>query len=424
MKKFAVATLGCKVNQYESNSMKQMLQEKGYEQVSFLDVADIYIINTCTVTEMAAKKSKQMTRKAKSLNSDSFVIVTGCLAQNSPDEIKKQTGADLVLGNMEKSEIISYISSQEDSVRDIMKMRFYDNMHITKSDERTRAYVKIQDGCVNFCSYCIIPYVRGPVRSRELEDIINEVISLSENDVREVVLTGIHLDSYGADLKESTLTDVIRELNKIEKIDRIRLSSLEPTVITPSFISEVNKYGKLCHQFHLSLQSGCDRTLKEMNRKYTADDFRKAADLIYSNWTDSAITTDIIVGFPGETEQDFLKSLEFVSSIGFLKVHVFKFSRRKGTKAYDMKDQVSAAVKDDRSRKMIELSAMMTHSFMNRFIGQKAEVLTEEHDGKYSKGHTRNYIPVVIENENLQLNEIYEVILTKNKKGYMTGEVY
>lgn len=422
MKKFTITTLGCKVNQYESSSIKQALIEKGYEYVSFLEFADIYIINTCTVTAVAAKKSKQISRRVRKINKDAYVVVTGCLAQN--EDIKKQTGADLVLGNSEKKDIVNYIINNVDSVKDIMKVKVYDNMHIQKPDDRTRAYIKIQDGCINFCSYCIIPYVRGPIRSRQIDDIENEIKQLVKNSVKEVVLTGIHLDSYGKDLNNISLIDVIKKINKIDGLKRIRLGSLEPTVITKQFIDEIIKLDKVCHQFHLSLQSGCNKTLKAMKRKYTIEQFKKAAILIYDSFKDGAITTDIIVGFPNESEEDFIKSYKFVKEVGFLKVHVFKFSKRKGTKAYDMINQISKTIKDERSKKMIKMTNNLSKEYLDKYVNKQLEVLTENIDGEYIKGHSTNYISVLIKNNKLQLNKIYNINILENKGDYLIGDLY
>jgi len=423
MKTFAITTLGCKVNQYESNSIKQSLIEKGYKNVSFLDYADIYIINTCTVTEMAAKKSKQITRRVRKINKDAYVVVTGCLAQNNALEIKEQTSANLVVGNSEKKDIANYIISNTDSVKDIMSVKTYDNMHISKSDERTRAYIKIQDGCVNFCTYCIIPYVRGPIRSRKIDDIEKEVKELVKNKVKEIVLTGIHLDSYGKDLKNISLIDVIKRINDIDGVKRIRLGSLEPTIINNQFIEQIKKLDKVCYQFHLSLQAGCDITLKNMNRKYTTKQFKSAALLIYNQLKEAAITTDIIVGFPGESEDHFNKSYDFVKGIGFLKVHVFKFSKRKGTKAYDMQNQIDGSVKNERSKKLIEMTSNLTEKYLEKYVGKILEVLTENIEEKHVKGHSKNYINISIKNTKLKLNEIYKVKIVKNNKTYLIGEV-
>jgi len=398
MKKFAISTLGCKVNQYESSAIKEELIAKGYKYVSFDELADIYIINTCTVTNMAAKKSKQIIRRARILNENAYVVVTGCLAQNTPLEIQEQTGADLVLGNSEKSNIVKFIEDRHNHVNDIMSINIYDNMHISTSDTRTRAYVKIQDGCVNFCTYCIIPFVRGPIRSRNLTE-----------------------DSYGKDLENIQLIDVIKQVNKINGLKRIRLGSLEPTIITMQFIDEIKKLDKFCYHFHLSLQSGCDKTLKAMNRKYTTKQFKDATILIYDQLKNSSITTDIIVGFPNESDDDFIDSYNFIKNIGFLKVHVFKYSRRKGTKAYNMANQINGNIKAVRSKQMMQLANEMTNNFLNKYINQQVEVLTEEDDGKYIKSHTKSFVSVLIEKNDIKLNEIYNVVITENKGEYLKG---
>ncbi len=421
--KFAITTLGCKVNQYESDAMSNQLLAHGYELVKFSSDADLYIINTCTVTEMAAKKSRQMARKAKRTNERAIVVVTGCLAQNTPNEVKQLTKADIVIGNQEKSKLVEYIKEHISHVENIMSITTFDEMGDTFASTRTRAYVKIQDGCVNFCTYCIIPYVRGPVRSRQMSSIVNEVVNLTNRGIKEVVLTGIHLDSYGSDLQSDTLLDVLHELDKIKLLRRIRLSSLEPTVITRDFIKQVKKMDKFCHHFHLSLQAGCDKTLKRMNRKYNISDFNRAASLIYEQLPDCSITTDIIVGFPGETEDDFLKSMTFIKGIKFLKVHVFPFSKRKGTKAYDMVDQITKQVKSDRAKRLSHLSEKMTYDFLDTYVGKKVSVLTEEFEGKYMKGHTMNYITVLIDNKEVKENIEITVIIKENCGTYLKGVI-
>lgn len=419
--KFAITTLGCKVNQYESDAMSNSLLGQGYELVKFSSVADLYIINTCTVTEMAAKKSKQMARKAKRTNEQAIVVVTGCLAQNSPDEVKELTNADIVIGNHEKGKLIEYVNNHTSHVEDIMSIKTFDEIGNSIVTTRTRAYVKIQDGCVNFCSYCIIPYVRGPVRSRQLSAIVNEVKKLTEQGIKEVVLTGIHIDSYGSDLKDVNLLDVLKELQKIKLLKRMRLSSLEPTVITGDFINKVKKMDKFCHHFHLSLQAGCDKTLIRMNRKYNISDFNRAASLIYEQLPDCSITTDIIIGFPGETDSDFHESLTFIKKMKFLKVHVFPFSKRKGTKAYDMIDQIEKNVKSDRAQQLSHEASKLTYEFLDTYVGKKVVVLTEELENEYMKGHTMNYMTVLIKNKNIMENVEITVTIQENCGTYLKG---
>ncbi len=419
--KFAITTLGCKVNQYESDAMSNSLLGQGYELVKFSSIADLYIINTCTVTEMAAKKSKQMARKAKRTNEQAIVVVTGCLAQNTPDEVKELTNADIVIGNHEKSKLIEYVNNHTSHVEDIMSIKTFDEIGNSIVKTRTRAYVKIQDGCVNFCSYCIIPYVRGPVRSRKLPAIINEVEKLTEQGIKEVVLTGIHIDSYGSDLENVNLLDVLKELQKIQLLKRIRLSSLEPTVITRDFINQVKKMDKFCHHFHLSLQAGCNKTLIRMNRKYNTSDFNRAASLIYKQLPDCSITTDIIVGFPGETDDDFHESLTFVKKMKFLKVHIFPFSKRKGTKAYDMIDQIEKNIKSDRAQQLSNEASKLTYEFLDTYVGKKVIVLTEELEDEYMKGHTMNYMTVLIKDENIIKNVEITVTIQENCGTYLKG---
>lgn len=348
-KKVAFCTLGCKVNQYETNAMIEQFMEKGYEIVEFEEKADVYIINTCTVTNMADRKSRQMLRRVKEMNEEALVIACGCYAQVAKEELEKIPEIDLIYGTNEKNKMAEYveeyINSVEDKrkqkkevVTDVMYQKEFLDFGTTSYTEKTRAVIKVQDGCDRFCSYCIIPYARGHVRSRKIESVVKEVSKIAEEGIKEVVITGIHIASYGKDFKEKKeLIDLLEEINKIEGIERIRLGSIEPTLITEEFLKRLTKLEKICDHFHLSLQSGCDQTLKRMNRRYTTEEFRKSTELLKKAYPNVALTTDIIVGFPGETEEEFEKTYQFLKEIDFYKMHIFKYSQRKGTKAAVMR---------------------------------------------------------------------------------------
>lgn len=401
MKKIASYALGCKVNQYESEAIAELFAEKGYEVVSVDDEADVYIINTCTVTNFGDKKSRQLIRKVKRQNENAIVAVVGCYAQTAPGELAAVHGVNLVIGTKDKSKIVELVEDYQaeqgvqNYVTDIMHERVFEPLEIKKLANRTRAYLKIQDGCSQFCSYCIIPYARGPIRSRQPEDVIAEVKRLAENGFKEVVLTGIHVASYGKDLKTITLIDIIRQVHEVEGIERIRFSSIEPNVVTEEFAAAMAELPKVCDHFHLSLQSGCDKTLKEMNRKYDTEKYRQAAALLRKYLPDVAITTDIIVGFPGETEEDYQASRAFAEEIGFSKIHVFPYSPKKGTPAAARKDQLQNAVKQERSHDLITVSDRMTDAFLQKHVGKVMPVLFERCIGDdVYEGHTTNYMKV------------------------------
>ena len=405
-KKVAFCTLGCKVNQYETNAMEEAFLNSKYEVVNFEEVSDIYVINTCTVTNMSDKKSRQMIRRAKQLNPNSIVVAVGCYAQVSKEKLEEIEEVDLILGNNEKKEILKYIEKFEAEkivhLEDIMHQKEFVDFGITTHMEKTRAVIKVQDGCDRFCSYCIIPYARGRVRSRKIENVVEEIKSLVKTGVKEVVLTGIHIASYGKDFKEEiALIDLLEKINEIKGIERIRLGSLEPTIIDEKFLERLSKLHKICHHFHLSLQSGCNDTLKRMNRRYTTNEFERVVTLLRNTYTDVILTTDIIVGFPGETEKEFLATYEFLKKIKFYKMHVFKYSRRKGTKADLMENQVNPQIQEERSKKLLELSNNNQREYNQKYIGKIVEVLFEEKQGKYIKGHTSNYLMV-----NTKSNEI------------------
>jgi len=431
MNKIAFITLGCKVNQYETNAMIQKFIEQGYNIVEHTKKADIYIINTCTVTNMSDRKSRQMLRRVKDLNPHAIVVACGCYAQVAKEELKDIKEIDLILGNNEKKEIVKYIEKYIDekhkikSIEDVMQTReFVDFGNVTYT-EKTRAVIKVQDGCDRFCSYCIIPYARGRVRSRRPESVISEIKNIAKKGIKEVVITGIHVASYGKDFKEDyRLINLLEEINKIEGIERIRLGSIEPLLIDEKFISRLVKLKKICHHFHLSLQSGCDETLKRMNRRYTTKQFGKIVNLLRENYNDVILTTDIIVGFPGETEEEFNKTYEFLKKIKFYKMHVFKYSKRKGTKAATMQMQIDGNIKEIRSQKLIELSNRNEREYNKLYIGKEVEVLFEERKEGVYKGHTKNYILVYLpekyihNNEKIE-NEIINVKCEKNENNFI-----
>ncbi|WP_244648383.1 tRNA (N(6)-L-threonylcarbamoyladenosine(37)-C(2))-methylthiotransferase MtaB [Ruminiclostridium herbifermentans] len=402
----SIFTLGCKVNQYESEAVSSIFEQNGYEVVPFEQSSDVYIINTCTVTSLSDRKSRQSIRKAKKNNPNAIVVVMGCYAQTSSNEILKIPEVNMVIGTKDRDKILDYINRIEEgeckinAVDNIMSTRDFEELKVSSYKERTRACLKIQEGCSQFCSYCIIPYARGPIRSRKPEAIIQEVKELSENGFTEIVLTGIHLASYGKDLKTTSLLDIIQRINVIEGIKRIRIGSLEPTTITEEFVKAANKMPKLCPHYHLSLQSGCDNTLKAMNRKYTTNEYRYSVELLKRHIPDVAITTDIMVGFPGETEEDFEVSLNFAREMGFSKIHVFKFSPRTGTPAASFDNQVSPQEKERRSQLMLELSNNLEREYLDNYVRREMEVLYEQelHGKKgFMEGLTKNYIRVIAE---------------------------
>ena len=409
MNKVAFITLGCKVNQYETNAMAQEFLEKSYEVVEHTEIADIYVINTCTVTNMSDRKSRQMLRRVKELNENAVVVACGCYAQVAKSELEKIEEVDLILGNNEKKNIVELVEKfvktkkKELEIEDVMNQKEYVEFGDVVYTEKTRAVIKVQDGCDRFCSYCIIPYARGRVRSRKPEKIISEINKIAEEGIKEVVITGIHIASYGKDFKEDyKLINLLEEINKIEGIKRIRLGSLEPLLITEEFVNRLVRLEKICHHFHLSLQSGCDKTLKRMNRRYTIEEFRNIVNLLRKNYEDVNLTTDIIVGFPGETDEEFDKTYEFLKEIKFYKMHVFKYSQRKGTKAAVMSGQIDGNKKEERSRKLIELSNINEKEYNENYVGKEVEILWEEKKEEFYRGHTKNYISAYrkLENQN------------------------
>jgi len=430
MKKVAFCTLGCKVNQYETNAMEEKFIKAGYEVVDFEDRADVYIINTCTVTNMSDKKSRQMIRKAKQLNLDSIVVAVGCYAQVSKEKLEQVQEVDLILGNNEKKEIVEYIEQFKSEkivhLEDVMQQKEFVDFGTTVHMDKTRAVIKVQDGCDRFCSYCIIPYARGRVRSRKIENIMEEIETLAKNGVKEVVITGIHVASYGKDFKEDIgLIDLLEKINEVDGIKRIRLGSIEPTIIDIQFLNRLSKLDKICHHFHLSLQSGCNETLKRMNRRYTTEEFEEVTDLLRNTYTDVILTTDIIVGFPGETQEEFDKTYEFLKKINFYKMHIFKYSRRKGTKADLMENQILPEIQEERSKKLIELSSMNQQKYNKEYIGKKVQVLFEENEGEYIKGHTQNYLLVKVKANKIKEyhNKLEDVRITSIDAEELIGEM-
>ena len=456
-------TLGCKVNTYETEAMEQQFLTYGYELSQ--DMADIYVINTCSVTNIAERKSRQMMRRAKELNPKAVIVVCGCYAQTSKEEIEKMPEVDIVIGINEKTNIVKIteeylknnnIVNNEDNkkggivkVSDVMHQNEYLDFGTTTYTELNRAVVKVQDGCDRFCSYCIIPYARGKVRSRNPESILREITKIAQSGIKEVVITGIHLASFGKDFKVDDeikfrkefgysenyerfnskddlhtggfrLIELLEQINKVKGIERIRLGSLEPKLITEEFVSRLSKLNKICDHFHLSLQSGCDKTLKDMNRRYTTEEFENSANLLRKVYPNVSLTTDVIVGFPGETDEDFEKTYEFLKKIKFYKMHIFKYSPKKGTVAKEMKNQIDGKIKEERSSKLIELSDKNQNEYNKEYIGKEVKVLFEEYKNGYFKGHTSNYFMVNVKedkiNEDKIVNNILNVKITENNK--------
>ena len=414
MKKVALHNLGCKVNAYETEAMQEMLEHAGYEIVPFQEGADIYVINTCTVTNIADRKSRQMLHRARKMNPDAVVVAAGCYVQAQAEKQVIDPCIDIVLGNNKKQDLLTALQAYEEAhgdlreVIDINHTKEYENLHLTKQGEHTRAYIKVQDGCNQFCSYCIIPYARGRVRSRAKEDVVAEVTDLAKNGYQEVVLTGIHLSSYGIDFEnEDNLLSLIRAVHEIEGIKRIRLGSLEPRIITEEFVQAIAALPKMCPHFHLSLQSGCNETLKRMNRRYTSEEFYEKCEILRKYFKKPALTTDVIVGFPQETEEEFETTYEFLKKICFYETHIFKYSKREGTKAAVMQGQIPEQIKAKRSARLIELGEKNRRAYEESFLGKTVEVLVEEKSDVNGKemwtGHTKEYMKIALESEkNLQ----------------------
>ena len=422
MHKVAFATLGCKTNQYETDALMDLFYNHRFEIVDFEEFANVYIINTCTVTNVGDKKSRQMIRRAKKNNPDAIVVVIGCYAQISPDEVSAIEDVDIVIGTDARGGIIKYIEDYQNGltdkpyviVKDIMKIKQFEELTVKHIKEHTRAFIKIQEGCNQFCSYCIIPYARGQVRSRSLDNIVSEISELVKQGYKEFVLTGIHIGSYGLDLESIGLIDLMEAIHRIEGLERIRLGSIEPRLITASFVERLSKLDKVCDHFHLSMQSGSDSVLKRMNRKYTSDEYDKAVQALRQVYKNPSITTDIIVGFPGETDAEFDETYKFVEHIHFSEIHVFKFSKREGTPAAKMKDQVSGDVKKLRSEKLIQLGNQMTLDYLETYKGEILNVLFEEFKDGNWVGHTTNYIKVLVKGDAHQnlIKQIYNCEIT------------
>ena len=415
-KKVAFLTLGCKTNQYETNGMMQKFHDAGYEICEIEDIPDIYIVNTCTVTNIADRKSRQSLRRVKD-NKRTVVVAVGCYAQVAKEALEQMPEIDIVLGNKEKKNIVKYVEqyleksqSKIIDVADISKQQEFDEYGCVTYTEKARTTIKIQDGCNNFCTYCLITYARGRIRSRKKENILKEAEDISKQGIKEIVLTGIHIASYGKDFEEEyKLIDLLEDLNKINGIERIRLGSLEPTIVTDKFVQRLSKLEKICDHFHLSLQSGCDETLRRMNRKYTINEFKEVTKRLRENFENSNLTTDIIVGFPGETEEEFNTTYEFLKDIAFYKMHVFKYSKRDGTIAAKMPNQVDGNIAEERSKKLIELSNHNQLMYNKKYIGKEVEVLFEEKQSNFWVGHTKNYMVVKLKSDDNLENKIKKV---------------
>lgn len=432
--KVAFATLGCRVNQYESEAMTEKFLREGYEVVKFEDFADVYVINTCTVTNMGDKKSRQIIGRARRNNEEAIIAVVGCYSQIAPEEVAGIEGVDVVLGTRNKGEIVYWVNRAMDEKRkvvqvsDVLRNNVFEDLKIEEYQDRTRAFLKIQDGCNRFCSYCLIPYARGAVCSKEPSKVLQEVKELAQNGFKEIILSGIHIASYGSDLKDSvTLVDIMEEIDRIEGIERIRIGSIDPTFFTEGVIDRITKIKKLCPHFHLSLQSGCDSTLKRMNRRYSTEEYRSIVNELRDRIKDVSITTDIIVGFPGESEEEFNETYEFLKELKLSKTHIFKYSPRKGTKAATLKDDVNGKIKDQRSARLIELNNINENTFIADFIGREMDVLYEQKaslgEDMY-EGYTKNYIKVIAKSSTeIKEGAIIITKLTKAETEYALGQI-
>ncbi|GAA0122188.1 MAG: tRNA (N(6)-L-threonylcarbamoyladenosine(37)-C(2))-methylthiotransferase MtaB [Clostridium argentinense] len=429
----AFSTLGCRVNVYESEAMTEKFIKDGYEVTNFDEFSDVYVINTCTVTNMGDKKSRQMISRARRKNPDAIIAVVGCYSQIASDEISKIEGVDVVLGTRNKGDIVYYVNRAREEkrqfveVNDVLRNRNFEELDIEEFQDKTRAFLKIQDGCNKFCSYCLIPFARGAVCSKDPEKLLKEVHELSQNGFKEIILSGVHTASYGVDLEgDWSLVKVLEEINKVEGIERIRIGSIDPTFFSEGVIEKIAGLEKMCPHFHLSLQSGCDATLKRMNRHYTTEDYRTVVENLRKHISDVSITTDIIAGFPGESEKDFEEAYKFLSEIELSKMHIFKYSPRKGTKAAEMMLQVDGNIKEKRSEALIALSDKLENQFMSKFIGRTMKVLYEEESKELSNhyvGYTPNYIKVIAKSdENLQ-GKIVETKLEKVEDAYILGAI-
>ena len=432
MEKVAFHTLGCKVNQYETEAMEEMFKRENYEVVNSQDLADIYVINTCTVTNLSDRKSRQFISRAKKINKDAIIAVVGCYSQVSPEEVFGIEDVDVVIGTTDRDRIVELCEKAKNGqekiniVRNIKTQKEFETINIDDIKSKTRAYIKIQDGCNQFCSYCIIPYARGPIRSRQPDDIIIETKKLAEVGFKEVVLTGIHVASYGKDKEGIPLATLLEEVSKVDGIERIRLSSIEPTLITKEFMETIISTGKVCDHFHLSLQSGSDSVLKRMNRKYTTTEYKEIVKLIREFMPKAGITTDIIVGFPGETDGEFEETCAFVKDIGFSRIHVFKYSPRKGTPAAESKEQINGNIKIDRSERLIELGDELMNEFHSKFIGSTLSVLLEEETNEeddFIEGYTTNYIRVKTHKKEDLIGKIVDIKIEAINNNILIGKI-
>ena len=420
----AFYTLGCKVNQYETNAMEQQFIQNNYKIVDNTEKADIYVINTCTVTNMADRKSRQMLRRVKEINQSAVIVVCGCYAQVAKTELEQIPEVDIILGINEKNKIVQiveeYLANQNNiiEVADVSKQKEFLDFGDVTYTEKNRAVIKVQDGCNMFCSYCLIPYARGRIRSRKIENVVSEIEKIAKQGIKEVVITGIHVASYGKDFENENirLINLLEEINKIEGIERIRLSSLEPTIVDEEFAQRLSKLEKICDHFHLSLQSGCDATLKRMNRKYTTARYKEATEILRKFYPNANFTTDVIVGFPGETDEEFNQTYKFLKEIEFYKMHIFKYSPRKGTVAEKLSNQVDGNIKEERSKKLIELSNNMQNEKNSQYIGKTVKVLFEEYENGYYKGHTTNYMVVKVPEKEQDgfIDNIKDIEITEN----------
>lgn len=429
MKKVAFYTLGCKVNQYETEAMSELFLNNGYEITDYESFADIYIINTCTVTGMSDRKSRQIIRRAKKINPESYVIVAGCYSQVAPEDVLKIDGVNLVLGTKDRGDIVRLYEEniqvqKESKVTDIMKCHSFENLELSTFGTRTRAYIKVQEGCNQFCSYCKIPYARGPIRSRSFDEVINETKRLTKKGFTEITYVGIHIASFGLDTKSKGLAELLIEANKIPEIKRIRLSSIEPMTLNEEFAQKIKDCEKLCPHFHLSLQSGCNETLKRMNRKYTTEQYFGIVDGLRRHFPEVAITTDIMVGFPGETDEEFMKTCEFAEKVAFADAHIFQYSPRPGTPAATFENQVLPEIKEQRSKKIMEICSLSKKKFMERFLGKTREVLFEQAvSGGYFEGKTANYQNVLVKTSEDLAGEYRNVKLLKIQGENFIGEI-
>ena len=429
MKKVAFYTLGCKVNQYETEAMSELFLNNGYEITDYESFADIYIINTCTVTGMSDRKSRQIIRRAKKINPESYVIVAGCYSQVAPEDVLKIDGVNLVLGTKDRGDIVRLYeeniqSEKASKVTDIMKCHSFENLELSTFGTRTRAYIKVQEGCNQFCSYCKIPYARGPIRSRNFDEVIDETKRLTKKGFTEITYVGIHIASFGLDTKSKGLGELLIEANKIPEIKRIRLSSIEPMTLNEEFAQKIKDCEKLCPHFHLSLQSGCDETLKRMNRKYTTDQYFGIVEGLRRHFPEVAITTDIMVGFPGETDEEFTKTCQFAEKVAFADAHIFQYSPRPGTPAATFENQVLPEVKEQRSKKIMEICASSKKKFMERFLGETHEVLFEQAvSGGYFEGKTANYQNVLVKTSEDLAGEYKNVKLLEIQGENFIGEI-